>query len=106
MDPAAVEVGMRNIFGVYQALKQALHGLRVAPQKFHDWLAKLFLSIGFRQMVGNFRHDEKGGVENVIHIDDGIIAGRPVQVTEIKQILQGKVAMKDLGSIDKHRDRP
>ena len=76
----------------------------MAPQKFHDWLANLFLSIGFRRMVGHpayFRHDEKD-VQIEIHIDDGIIASPPAQVTEITQILQGKVAMKDLGSIDKH----
>ena len=61
----------------------------------------LFVSLGFRQMLGHpayFRHDEKD-VEIVIRIDDGIIAGPPA---EIKQILQGKVSMKDLGSIDKH----
>ena len=43
-------------------LKKALYGLRVAPQKFHDWLANLFVSLGFRQMVGHpasFRHGEK-----------------------------------------------
>ena len=71
------------------------------PQRFHDWLPNLLLSIGFRQMVGHpayFRHD----VEIVIHICDGIIAGPPAQVTEIKQILQGRVAMKDLDSIDEH----
>ena len=67
-------------------LKKALCGLRVAPQKFHDWLADLLLSIGFRQMVGHpayFRHDEKD-VEIVIHIDDGIVAGQSAQVTEIQ----------------------
>ena len=36
------------------------------------------------------------------HICDGIIAGPPAEVAEIKQILQGKVFMKDLGSTDKH----
>ena len=85
-------------------LQKALYGLRVAPQKFHDWLANLFVSLGFRQMVGHpacFRHDEKE-IEVVIHIDDGIIAGPPTQMTEIKQILQGGASMKDLGSIDKH----
>ena len=41
-------------------------------------------------------------IEVVIHIDDGIIAGPPTQMTEIKQILQGGASMKDLGSIDKH----
>ena len=85
-------------------LKKALYGLRVVPQKFHDWLANLFVSLGFRQMVGHpayFWHDEKD-VEIVIHIDDGIIAGPPAQMAEIKQILQGKVSMQDLGSIDKH----
>ena len=76
----------------------------MAPQKFHDWLANLFVSLGFRQMGGHpayFRHDEKD-VEIVIHIDDGIIAGPPAQMAETKQILQGKVSMKDMGSIDKH----
>ena len=77
----------------------------MAPQKFHDWLANLFVSLGFRQMVGNILriswHDEKD-VENVIHIDDGIIAGPPAQMAEIKSILQGTASMKDLGSIDKH----
>ena len=33
---------------------------------------------------------------------DGIIAGPPAQMAEINQILQGKVSMKDMGSIDKH----
>ena len=41
-------------------------------------------------------------VEIVIHIDDGIVAGPSAQVTEIKETLQGKVAMKDLGGIDEH----
>ena len=72
----------------------------MAPQKFHDWLAKLFVSLGFRHLA-YFRHGEKD-VEIVIHIDDGIIAGPPAQMAEIKQTLQGKVSMKDLGSIDKH----
>ena len=76
---------------------------RVAPQKFHDWLVNLFVSLGCRQMIGHpayFRHDGKD-VEIVIHID-GIIEGPPAEMAEIKQILQGKVSMKDLGSIDKH----
>ena len=34
-------------------LKKALDGLRVAPQRFHDWLANLFVSLGFWQMVGH-----------------------------------------------------
>ena len=62
---------------VLHTQKKALYGLTVAPQRFHDWLANLLLSIGFRQMVGHpayFRHDEKD-VEIVIHIDDGMIAG-------------------------------
>ena len=75
----------------------------MAPQRFHDWLASLLLSIGFRPMVGHpayFRHDEKD-VEIVIHIDDGIIAGPLAQVTEVKQTVQGKVATKYLGKIFK-----
>ena len=67
-------------------LKKALYGLRVAPQKFHDWLANLFVSLGFRQMIGHpsyFRHDEKD-VEIEIHIDEGIIAGPPAEMAEIK----------------------
>ena len=67
----------------------------MAPQEFHDLLANPLLSIGFRQMVGHpayFRRNEKD-VEIVIHIDDGII-GPSALVTEIKQTLQGKVAMK------------
>ena len=59
------------------------------PQRFHDWLPNLLLSIGFRQMVEHpayFRHDERD-VEIEIHIDDGIIAGPPAQVTEFKQPL-------------------
>ena len=38
----------------------------------------------------------------MFHDDGGMIAGPSAQVTEIKQTLQGKVAMKDLGSIDEH----
>ena len=41
-------------------------------------------------------------VEIVFHVDGGIIAGPSAQVTKIKQTLQGKVDMKDLGSIDEH----
>ena len=58
-------------------------------------------------MIGHpsyFRHDEKD-VETVIHIDDGIIAGPPAEVAEIKQILPGNVSMKDMGSIDKHGNK-
>ena len=76
----------------------------MAPQRFHDWLANLLLSIGFRLMVGHpayFRHDEKD-VEIVIHIDDGIIEELSALVTEIKLTLQGKVVMKDLGGISEH----
>ena len=67
-------------------LKKALYGLRVAPQNLHDWLANLFVSLGFRQMVGHpayFWHDEKD-IEIVIHVDDGFIAGPPAQMTENK----------------------
>ena len=68
-------------------LKKALYGLRVAPRKFHDWLADLLLSIGFRQIgwtscVLSARLERT--LRFVIHIDDGIVAGPSAQVTEIK----------------------
>ena len=48
-----------------------------------------------------FRHDEKD-VEIAEHVDDGTIAGPSAKVTEIKQTLEEKRGMKDLGDIDEH----
>ena len=89
------------------ALTKALSGRRVAPQKFHDWLANLFVSRGFRQTVGHpayFRHDEED-VEIVIHIDDGIIAHPPAEIMfDVKNVsgnfAVSKVSMMATGQAD------
>ena len=85
-------------------LKKALCGTQGGLQKFHDWLANMFVSNGFRQMVGHpaYFRARREGRRDCDYTDDGIIAGPPGEIAEIKQILQEKVSMEDLGSIDKH----
>ena len=85
-------------------LKRALYGLKQSPRAWYDDIHKSLTNQGYKCMQNEsclfYKHSNKGPTIIALYVDDLIIAGKPEEATEVKDFLNSRYTMKDLGEVN------
>jgi len=85
-------------------LKRALYGLKQSPRAWYDDIHKSLTNQGYKCMQNEsclfYKHSVKGPTIIALYVDDLIIAGKPEEATEVKDFLNSRYTMKDLGEVN------
>lgn len=88
-----------QVSGMVCKLNRAIYGLRTAPRRWQETLAKSLASKGYQRLTADRNLYRKNGVLLSVYVDDFKITGPDHEIESTVQDLRSLYTIKDLGSI-------